>query len=183
MIEFNTRLDMLDWLPKGIRCAEIGVRKGAFSQQIVNMVSPKILWLVDAWKHIAGEYEQDPSNVSDEEHLKNYQQVLEVFHRKRGTAVFKAMSVDFANVVWDDSFDFVYLDASHIKKDFEADLAAWYPKVRSGGILAGHDYRDPTEDKPYIQVKSAVDEFLLANGLELEFITKEQFPSWGARKP
>jgi len=53
----------------------------------------------------------------------------------------------------DESLDFVFLDASHKYEDIKEDLFAWYPKVKKGGIFAGHDY--PT----WTQVVRAVDEF------------------------
>jgi predicted O-methyltransferase YrrM len=40
----------------------------------------------------------------------------------------------------DGYFDFVYIDDDHSDAGITTSLAAWYPKVRPGGILAGHDY-------------------------------------------
>lgn len=36
--------------------------------------------------------------------------------------------------------DFVFIDASHSYEDVMADIDAWYPKIKKGGVLAGHDY-------------------------------------------
>lgn len=36
--------------------------------------------------------------------------------------------------------DLVFLDAAHTYVEVLADIKAWYPKVRPGGILAGHDF-------------------------------------------
>ena len=40
----------------------------------------------------------------------------------------------------DNSLDFVMLDADHTLASVLADIAHWWPKVRAGGILAGHDF-------------------------------------------
>jgi predicted O-methyltransferase YrrM len=40
------------------------------------------------------------------------------------------------------SFDFVYIDARHDYASALEDIRDWWPKVRRGGILAGHDYVD-----------------------------------------
>jgi predicted O-methyltransferase YrrM len=38
--------------------------------------------------------------------------------------------------------DFVYIDADHSYEGCLADIKAWLPKVRPGGILAGHDHSE-----------------------------------------
>jgi len=40
----------------------------------------------------------------------------------------------------DESVDLVFLDADHSEDGVLRDLEAWLPKVRAGGIVAGHDY-------------------------------------------
>ena len=38
------------------------------------------------------------------------------------------------------SLDFVFIDADHSYEAVKRDIAAWLPKVKSGGVIAGHDY-------------------------------------------
>jgi hypothetical protein len=45
----------------------------------------------------------------------------------------------------DASLDYVYVDARHDYCGVKEDLEAWWPKLRRGGILAGHDYLDAAE--------------------------------------
>eukprot|EP00929_Paragymnodinium_shiwhaense_P107715 TRINITY_DN74085_c0_g1_i1.p1 TRINITY_DN74085_c0_g1~~TRINITY_DN74085_c0_g1_i1.p1 ORF type:complete len:466 (-),score=66.54 TRINITY_DN74085_c0_g1_i1:607-2004(-) len=54
-----------------------------------------------------------------------------------------------------DSLDIVFVDGGHEYEDVRADLAAWWPKVRPGGILAGHDFSLQHDGVP-----TAVSEFL-----------------------
>jgi cephalosporin hydroxylase len=51
-----------------------------------------------------------------------------------------AKSVDAAALFADRSVDFVFIDAEHSFHAVLADLAAWVPKVKAGGVVAGHDY-------------------------------------------
>jgi predicted O-methyltransferase YrrM len=37
-------------------------------------------------------------------------------------------------------FDVVYIDAGHDYTSVKADIGAWLPKVRKGGIICGDDY-------------------------------------------
>jgi hypothetical protein len=43
--------------------------------------------------------------------------------------------------------DFVYIDGNHSLPYVIADLAAWVPKVRPGGIVSGHDFRQYLEQR------------------------------------
>jgi hypothetical protein len=57
------------------------------------------------------------------------------------------------------SVDFVFIDGSH---DFDSvcnDIEAWLPKIKAGGILAGHDY-------DFEQVKRAVHSYFADYQLE-----------------
>merc|ERR1711933_355569 len=40
----------------------------------------------------------------------------------------------------DSMLDLVFIDAAHDLKAVETDLRMWWPKLRDGGILAGHDF-------------------------------------------
>lgn len=40
----------------------------------------------------------------------------------------------------DRSLDFVFIDADHSYDEVKKDIECWYPKVKLGGIIAGHDY-------------------------------------------
>jgi cephalosporin hydroxylase len=52
----------------------------------------------------------------------------------------KARSLDVAPTVADASVDFVYIDGDHSYKAALADITEWWPKVKAGGFLGGHDY-------------------------------------------
>lgn len=53
---------------------------------------------------------------------------------------------------------FAYLDAGHTFPEVAQDISVWWPKIKNGGILCGHDY-----DYKEIGVKTAVDEFLVSH--------------------
>ena len=62
------------------------------------------------------------------------------------------------------------LDVSHDYDNVLADIRAWYPKVKSGGILAGDDYQND-----FMGVVNAVNESF--PGCQIEN------GSWIVRKP
>jgi predicted O-methyltransferase YrrM len=65
-------------------------------------------------------------------------------------------SVKGAELYEDESLDFVFIDAGHLYHEVTADMNAWYPKVKSGGVFAGHDYWPGSWDT----VKNAVNDWM-----------------------
>ena len=61
-------------------------------------------------------------------------------------------------------FDFIYIDALHTYKSTKEDITNWYPKLKKGGIIAGHDYclKDIGKPTEYGVIK-AVTEFRKEN--------------------
>lgn len=53
---------------------------------------------------------------------------------------FQMTSEEAAEVVTDASFDFVFIDANHTYEAVAKDLWKWWPKVKPGGWMAGHDF-------------------------------------------
>ncbi len=49
-------------------------------------------------------------------------------------------SLEAAKTYKDGSLDFVFIDASHEYEDVKDDITTWLPKIKKGGILAGHDF-------------------------------------------
>jgi len=85
------------------------------------------------------------------------------------------LSAEFARELDDECLDAVYIDADHSHAAVLADLAAWAPKVRRGGVISGHDYLDGVLPEGVFGVRSAVLEFF---GREPDFVTQEKWPSW-----
>lgn len=52
----------------------------------------------------------------------------------------KLPSAEAAALHNDNSLDFVFIDAAHEYESVKVDIEAWYPKVKVGGYIGGHDY-------------------------------------------
>lgn len=160
---------------------EIGVQKGLFSETIRSAWKGK-LHLVDNWKFIPDS--KDISNVSILEQNKLYLSVVNKFMDDREMVIHRMDSIEAALMFPDDYFDWIYIDADHSFEGCSDDLKAWWPKLRKGGLFAGHDYMD---GEVYlgafhfsVGVKSAVEKFVLENKLEqnISNTLEQDFPSW-----
>jgi len=68
-----------------------------------------------------------------------------------------------AAAAWREPIDYLYVDADHTYESVLADLRAWVPFVKPGGLILGDDY----ENDMYPGVKQAWDDFECAHGLVL----------------
>ena len=91
----------------------------------------------------------------------------------------KTLTSDTADVP--PGLDFVFVDADHSYEGCKSDIATWWPLVRPGGYICGHDY-GAAPDSPYYKpgTTRAVDEFAAQVA---EPITRGADHTWFIRKP
>lgn len=137
-MEIKHRIELVKLLPANSVVAELGCAEGNFSKDLLDAGVDR-LFMVDNWGHIPGV--TGDGNFPQEWHDKNYQMAFNKVQPYGWRAkLLRGMSVAMADSVPDESLDMLYLDAAHYYEGVLADLKAWYPKVKRGGIIAGHDY-------------------------------------------
>jgi len=147
--------------------AEIGVYKGDMSRRllthpnlVLTMIDPWGEYIADSYKSSGDSYALHTKEEWDEVKAKALDSVLWAKDRVR---VYQGTSEGAADF-FDDTFDIVFIDGDHSYEQTSKDIKAWWPKVKEGGYIGGHDYRD---DKNY-GVIEAVEEFAEINKLPLE---------------
>ena len=154
--EFAALLGDLGLARAGAQWAELGVLKGEFSRELLAR-SNATLHLVDVWRAV--------NTYGDDEAEANYATCLrETAEFGARARVHRMTTREAAERFADGSLDFVYVDASHKYADARADIEAWWPKVKAGGLMAGDDYYNgyvPLAGYTF-GVKDAVDEFAAA---------------------
>lgn len=149
---------------------EVGTDRGVFASAFIRDWEGKHLYCVDPYRP----YDEMPGNRLGD--LVMASMVLNQYSAR--LKMVGCDSVEAAAKLYPGrTFDFVYIDADHSEYAVRADIAAWWPRVRQGGILAGHDYATH-----YYGVKAAVDDFVAANGVELN-VTDDDPQSWWFIKP
>lgn len=137
------RMDVLAGLVeqlKATRYAEVGCKEGRTVGALVTAFPELHAVAVDPWAPVANADE-------DYEHW-NFKHIEEEFWQnvkgceERVTMV-KSLSLpvaaDYARN--GEQFDLVFIDAAHDEENATDDIRAWWPLVRKGGFLAGHDYQ------------------------------------------
>jgi predicted O-methyltransferase YrrM len=144
---------LVETFPSGSKFVEVGSWRGRSScflgVEIHNSGKKISLDCVDTWK---GSEEHEGYDILKEdglykEFISNVSLISDIVNPVRMT------SLEASKLYEDESLDVVFLDASHKYEDIKDDMIAWYPKVKKGGIFAGHDYPSWT------QVVRAVEEF------------------------
>lgn len=59
---------------------------------------------------------------------------------RQSLTIIRRPSLEAAASYADESLDFVMIDADHAYEPVRADIAAWWPKIKQGGVLAGDDW-------------------------------------------
>ena len=132
--------------PENSVFVEVGCWKGRSSSnlavEIANSKKNITLYCVDTWK-------------DDSVYNKFIQNMLPV---EKHYFPLRISSEEASKKFKDKSLDFVFLDAAEEYEDVKKDLNNWMPKIKPGGVLAGHDYYPPGSHDWFPGVKKAVNE-------------------------
>ena len=154
----NLYSDIVKQFPSGSKFVEVGSWMGRSTSymavEIANSKKDIEFYCVDTWE--GGPDHQGREELSELYNifLNNMKPVEEYYIPLRNT------SLNASKKFEDNSLDFVFIDASHEYEDVKNDILAWLPKVKPGGILAGHDYYPEGCYDWFPGVKRAVNECL-----------------------
>lgn len=149
--------------------AEIGVADGRNSLTLCQ-ANPRLhLLCVDPWRPYTGNRRGGPTD----QHERNLALARERLAPYTVTLM-RGMSTDIVDDVGIGSLDFCYVDGNHAFEFVLADLDAWHARVRSGGVVAGHDFYAFNG----AGVVEAVEQFTAAHGITDWHLTDEREPSF-----
>lgn len=149
--------EMVKRFPSGSRFVEVGCWKGKSSAymavEIINSHKDIEFFCVDTWQGSVEHEGMKELPLLYDIFLENMLPVQEYYFPLKMT------SLEAAKKFKDKSLDFVFIDASHEYEDVKNDILAWYPKVKEGGVIAGHDFYIDEYDW-FPGVKKAVQEII-----------------------
>lgn len=149
------RVELLDFMPKGGVCAEVGIFKCQFSKRILERTAPHKLHLIDMdaqW--IEGAKRIFPNEI---------QSGRVVLHRGDSATTMFSMPKSY--------FDWVYIDGDHSYDGCKRDLESAALCLKPEGLLALNDYTFwGVSDFCKYGVMEAVNEFCLSRDFEFIYL-------------
>lgn len=135
--------------------AEIGCLRGEYARTVLSQWKGKRYHMIDPWATQDKEVYRE-NQETQEIYDKFYDAVLELQKEDARVTIYRALSVDASKMFKDSQLDSVYLDGNHSYPSVMADMDAWWPKVRIGGIMGGHDFQNKIDEGWWCEVEKAV---------------------------
>ncbi len=160
-MKIQRREDLVRLLQPGAVGVELGVAAGKFSFQLLERHAFGEFYMVDKWNDHHGDAER-----------------LAVLERCKGHPNARVLHMTFDEALGqfpDEHFDFIYIDGyAHTGQEGGQTLARWWPKLKAGGLYAGHDY-DEGRWQPTV---TAVNAFAAGLGKVIWTTSGDAFASW-----
>ena len=169
-------------IPTGGIGAEVGVHRGDFAAELLELAGPTRLHLIDLWYLFGREWHwgegEERSTIGA---LKG---ILDRFEDElvAGRVVLHiGDDLELLPSFPDAYFDWVYLDSVHVYEHAIRELGVLSKKVRPGGVIAGDDWiEDPNH--PHHGVFRAVTKFTESGRGELVYASTTDL-QWAVRLP
>jgi len=140
--------------------AEIGVAGAINAESILKTLNVEMLYLIDPYSP----YFQD-DRFTDVPYDRSLEAAKERLTPLSNWKIVQLSSDEAVSEI-PDYLDFVYIDGNHDYSHVRNDLRNYYPKVKSGGLLGGHDFSTFTPEH-YNGLINAVIEFVVPKKIPL----------------
>lgn len=160
----KTRLELANALA-GVG-VELGVAGGEYSAALLSNPAVTRLYSIDRWA----------DHHDEAEFVRAVERLRQFGHR---SVIQRSTFAEAVKVFPDGYFDFVYIDGyAHEGQKWGMTLEDWWPKLRPGGVFAGHDYAIE-----YQTNMDVVDRFCREHALQIAITADDPLPSWATLKP
>ena len=99
---------------------------------------------------------------SQERQERSFEKAKSRLAKYKNCTIIRKTSMEAVKDFEDESIDFVYIDGNHGFKYFTEDLWEWSKKIKKGGIISGHDYRNDDIQAFVCDVKHVLDGYIKA---------------------
>ncbi len=160
------KLVLEDWIKINgwERGAEVGVYKGETFFHLLKRFPKLTLYGVDIWESQPEKdkfYADGGRSYKFDELPRHYDRIVKRAEKEFAdrAILLRGQSAVMASEVPNGSLDFVFIDADHLESGARADIIAWKPKVRYGGVISGHDIHMPGVAKAVLDLCPGFEKF------------------------
>lgn len=147
---------------------EVGTDRGKYAEQLLKGIPGLKLTCVDPWvPYTEGKEIHDQANVDQ-----IYEEAKKRLYPLVGSKIMKMTSMEAVRWLRDDSLDFVFIDGNHEYDHVLEDITQWTKKVKLGGIVCGHDYKEDLTNN--YGVIEAVTKYVKDNHVSPLFILRKR---------
>lgn len=118
---------------EGLIGIEIGTCYGASTFHFLEMLPNSRVIAIDPYSDEG--YDQMATRVPAYE---SFQKLMELYPNR--ITLIRKTSDDAVSEIEDNLIDFVFIDGFHSNEQVKKDIENYYPKLKSGGLMSGHDY-------------------------------------------
>jgi SAM-dependent methyltransferase len=144
--------------------AEVGIYQGDHARCCFEVIKGLHLICVDPWISYKEYYDCDAKDK-----LEQAFPIAVATLAPYNCTIVRDFSMNAVKDIPDNSLDFVFVDGCHSELDTTRDIEEWSKKVRPGGIISGHDYRE-FEAAKCIRVQAAVNQYTAAHKINPWFL-------------
>ncbi len=171
ILNISRRTGLIDlFKEKGFKVGvEVGTDRGGYAQDIMERMPEVELFTIDPWLPY-----NEGKEVKDEAKMVEIQnEARETLSKYPNCHIIHDTSMNAVTTFKDNTLDFVFIDGNHEYDAVLEDIIEWTKKIKVGGIIAGHDYKED-KDKKY-GVVEAVNLYAKLNHIELNILRKGSF--------
>lgn len=120
------------------KAVEVGTLYGNYAKEILATWKGERLYCMDPWQNQDEKVYFDGANKADMEHI--FRSASLAIGTNTRCTMMRCLSLTGVGCFKDGELDAVYLDGNHAVGAVRDDIQAWWPKVKIGGVLGGHDF-------------------------------------------
>jgi hypothetical protein len=145
---------------------EVGTERGLYANTLLEANLNLYLDCVDPYRPYHGYREHTSVDKLEAFYMEAYVTLSKYPH-----VSFVRDFSEYAHYRYDDEvLDFVFIDANHSLLHVIQDLHYWVPKVKQGGIIAGHDWISRKDPAMNMHVMEAVTAYVSAYNIKPLFL-------------
>lgn len=120
---------------------EIGTKCADLTLAILSIFDNCFLYTIDPWEHRdKAEFEAGEPQEYHDKNKEAAMKRLSKYIEEDSIVILPMKSEEALSHIWHMQVDFVWIDGDHSAEGIIKDINLYYPLIRRGGVIGGHDF-------------------------------------------